>query len=491
MKVLYATSEVYPLVKTGGLGDVSYALPKSLSQKGLDIRMILPAYRQVLQKATHMRIVAWLEIPGVEQTWKIRLLESHLPDTDIPLYLVDIPELFDRPGNPYLTPEGTDWPDNGERFTIFSRVVTEVARNRTHLDWTPDVVHASDWQTGLVPAFLLEEPHPPKRIFTIHNLAYGGYFDRGLYDALQLPWHWWTPAGVEFYGSWSMMKAGIVYSDWVNTVSPTYANEITTAEFGYGFAELLRNNRQKLVGILNGIDTEVWNPATDEYLVKKYSVERGYIPGKAANKQFLCEEFHIPQTDAMLVGFVGRLVSQKGIDLVLDTLPMMLEYTQARFVFVGSGDKGYEAQLQNLAQEYPDRIGVYIGYSEHLAHMIEAASDVFIMPSRFEPCGLNQLYSLAYGTLPLVHHTGGLADTVTNASDENIANKTATGFVFYDMTPHALLSTLQHAEYLFGQKRIWQQMQRTAMRKPVCWDSAALAYINLYQSFPHYHPHQY
>ena len=484
LKVLYATSEAYPLVKTGGLGDVSYALPKALKEKGVDIRLVLPAYRQVLAQVGPVEFLTWLSLPISQGRRNVRILRGQMPGVKIPLYLVDIPELFDREGNPYLTPEGYDWPDNAERFTLFSRAVVEIAKNRVGEDWLAEVVHASDWQTGLVPAFLSEEPHPPKRIFTIHNMAYGGYFDRATFDALHLPWHWWTPEGVEFYGSWSMMKAGIVYADWVNTVSPTYAKEITTEEFGYGFAPLLKANGYKLRGILNGIDTEVWNPATDPYLVKNYSVKKGYIKSKKENKTALLNRFALDKSEAMLVGFVGRLVAQKGIDLVIETLPKMLKETSASFIFVGTGDVYFEKALEDLARRYPNRLGIFIGYSEALAHLVEAGSDVFLMPSRFEPCGLNQMYSLHYGTLPLVHHTGGLADTVVNATEENIQNKRAQGFVFYEMTPHALLSTLHHALYLFDKKKTWQQMQKTAMETPVDWHKPAEAYLQLYLTEP-------
>ncbi|MFN3785616.1 MAG: glycogen synthase, partial [Thiothrix sp.] len=283
MNVLFVVSEAYPLIKTGGLGDVAYSLPVALHKAEVDVRLLLPGYREVLRKLGSVQILGWLELQGMNRTHTVRLLHSEHPDYPFPLWIMDCPTLFDRPGNPYLQPNGYDWADNAERYTVFARAAAELAQNTLHLNWIPDVVHAHDWQTGLVPAFLDTLPNPPQRIFTIHNLAYGGNFSYADFVALQLPSYWWSAEGAEFYGGFSMLKAGIVYADVVTTVSPTYAKEICTPAFGYGLDGLLQSRRYKLHGILNGIDTLVWNPATDPYLVAFYSAQQ-IEPGKSLNK---------------------------------------------------------------------------------------------------------------------------------------------------------------------------------------------------------------
>ena len=486
MKILFATSEAHPLIKTGGLADVSGSLPGALAQLGHDVRLVLPAYQQVLVRYPHWRVLTSFAVGGAGRMRNVRVLELQVPGLEQEVWLLDIPGLFDRPGNPYLAPDGKDWWDNGERFAVFSRAVAELAMDRAGLDWRADVVHANDWQTGLVPAFLREERQPPRTLFTIHNMAYAGYFPKSLFDSLWLPWHWWSMQGVEFHGLLSMLKAGIQYADAVTTVSPSYAREICSEEFAYGFAGIMRTTRDqgRLHGILNGIDTAVWNPATDTYLHENYALGSGHVAGKKRNKLALLQRLGAKDPEQAgklpLLGFIGRLVSQKGIDLLLQVVPPLLEQGRVCLVCVGSGDAHYEQELRRLATEYPGQAFVHIGYSEELAHQIEAASDIFLMPSRFEPCGLNQLYSLAYGTLPLVHHTGGLADTVINASEENLAQKTATGFVFYDPEAHAMHSALEHALYLYSRPRLWQQMQRAAMEQSFSWEQSARAYADLY-----------
>lgn len=486
MNILFATSEAHPLIKTGGLADVSGSLPRAMAGLGHDVRLVLPAYQSVLEKYPQATFVSSFRVGGAGRELEVRVLELELDEVAVPVWLLDIPELFARPGNPYLAPDGSDWWDNGERFAVFSRAVAEIAMNRAGLQWQAAALHANDWQTGLVAAFLREEARRPRTVFTIHNMAYAGYFPKSLFDSMWLPWQWWTPEGVEFYGQLSMLKAGIMYADWVTTVSPSYAAEICTSEFAYGFAGIMQRKQAegRLRGILNGIDEHNWNPATDQLIPFNYSVERGRVSQKKRNKQALFEHFGIAageeQLKQPLIGFVGRLVAQKGIDLILQVMPQLLASHEARLVLVGTGDSHYEQELQLLASAHPGRVLLYLGYDEKLAHLIEAGADMFIMPSRFEPCGLSQLYSLAYGTLPIVHHTGGLADTVVNASAENIKQKTATGFVFYQPHASALHAALEHALHLFDKPRTWQQIQRTAMSQVFDWRSSAEKYIELF-----------
>jgi len=340
------------------------------------------------------------------------------------------------------------------------------------------------------------EQAAPKTVFTIHNMAYPGNFPKSLFEQLHLPWSLWNEQGVEFWGHFSMLKAGLIKADWVTTVSPTYASQICQPELAYGFEGVLQDRaaQGRLVGILNGIDDRVWNPEVDNLIVHNYSAKKGRMAGKLANKQALLSDLCLYRgesskksekrlsscVESPLIGFVGRLVEQKGIDLVLNVMPEIMEQTQANFVLVGTGDKAYEAKITQMAKQYPGRVWVFIGYSESLAHRVEAGADLFLMPSRFEPCGLNQMYSLAYGTPPIVHHTGGLADTVVNATEINLKNGTATGFVFYDPSHHALKSTMLHALHLFNKKRTWQKIQKTGMEQSFDWSASAKQYVSLY-----------
>ncbi|MDX1796120.1 MAG: glycogen synthase GlgA [Hydrogenovibrio sp.] len=485
MKILFATSEAHPLIKTGGLADVSGSLPNAYHKLKHKVRLVIPAYGDIWEKVHDVKQVTDFQVGGCGRDVHVRIHKAKAKGLDVPIWLVDVPDLFKRPGNPYLSPDGTDWWDNGERFAVFSKAVVELAMDRVGLKWQADVVHANDWQTGLVPALLTLEAARPKTLFTIHNMAYAGLFPKSLFEALWLPWSWWTPEGIEFYGNMSMLKAGILMADWVTTVSPTYAREICFPEYAYGLEGVLqqRHDEGRLVGILNGVDKHIWNPKLDDYIERHYSLEKGRVSGKQVNKKALLDFWDLPsevkESGDPVIGLVGRLVPQKGIDLVLEVVDEVLAKTNARFVFVGTGDPHYEHQLSQLAHHYPQRVMVYIGYSEALAHKVEAGADIFLMPSRFEPCGLNQMYSLIYGTLPVVHHTGGLADTVVNATEENIKAGTATGFVFYDPSREALLSTLMHALYLYGKPRTWQKIQKTGMGVDFGWEKSAKQYLTL------------
>jgi starch synthase len=483
MKVLFVASEAYPLVKTGGLGDVLYSLPHALKARGASVRLLLPGYRALLRQLDQVRILGWLDVRGAEGLASARILETRHPDFAFPLWIVDCPPLFDRPGNPYVSASGQDWADNAERFAVFARVAALLAQDTLELGWLPTVVHAHDWQTGLVAAFLADQPVRPKTVFTIHNLAYGGYFPHSDFVRLQLPSQWWSPEGAEFHGGFSMLKAGIVYADAVTTVSPTYAREICTPEFGYGLDGLLQSRQHKLHGILNGIDTAIWDPATDPHLAAHYSLNR-IQPGKRRNKQALLQRF-LGEVDeatmeAPLIGLVGRLVEQKGVDWILAVLPALLEETDVRIVALGSGQAVYEQKLARLARQHPERVMVEIGYDEPLAHLIEAGADLFLMPSRFEPCGLNQMYSLRYGTPPVVYRTGGLADTVIDTNEATLADASANGFVFDTPDVAAFLDAIRRALVLMRQPAVWRRLQQNGMRRSFDWAESAGHYLSVY-----------
>lgn len=485
MKVLFATSEAWPLVKTGGLGDVSYSLPHALLKEDVDVRLVLPAYRALLTQLESFSILGWLSftLAGKERT--VRILQARHPQFNFPLWLVDCQDLFDREGNPYTHADGYDWPDNAERFTLFSKAVALLGIDALGINWKPDVVHANDWQTGMVATFLDQEPDRPRRVFTIHNMAYAGHFSHDEYNRLQLPAQFWSAEGVEFYGNFSMLKAGLIYADAITTVSPTYAEEICTPAFGYGMEGVLASRRYKLSGVLNGIDTEVWNPAKDAFIPYHFTAERRN-PGKRNNKKALLKSYGVEVNDAdleaPLIGMVSRLVEQKGVDMVVDAIPHLLATTDANFVFIGSGHAYFETRLRQLSADYPDRVFVTIGYDESKSHLLEAGSDMFLMPSRFEPCGLNQMYSLQYGTIPIVHRTGGLADTVIGVEPSGgTINDDANGFVFHTADTLSLTSTIEQALALFNDKKMWHQLQRNAMRQNFSWEKSAKAYLEIYQ----------
>ncbi|MFW5451093.1 MAG: glycogen synthase GlgA [Methylophagaceae bacterium] len=479
-KILFASSEVHPLVKTGGLADVSASLPIALRKNGQDVRIIMPAYRQCLEALTEIQTVATIKLEGFHLP--VEILQSTLPDSDVPLWLVHSPEHFDREGGPYGKAGEGDWPDNAARFALFSRAIAALATNQAGLDWQPDLLHCNDWQTGLAPALIYDVPHRPATIFTIHNLAYQGLYSRDVFEMLDLPKPFWHSDSLEFYDLLSFMKGGLIYADHVTTVSPTYAQEICTYEFGYGLEGLLSERAVdgELTGILNGIDNDEWNPETDSHLAKGYSIET--LRNKLENKADIQSYFSLPEKeDVLVMGLVSRLVSQKGVDLTLDAVESLLEAgANIQLVCLGSGEPAYEQDLRVLRSRFPDKVGVQIGYDESLAHKIEAGADIFLMPSRFEPCGLNQLYSLRYGTLPVVRDTGGLADSVVDSTEETRKDETATGFKFVDSTAEALEECLLQAIDLFQHPRIWRKMAITAMEQNNSWGKSAKAYEKLY-----------
>ena len=476
LKILFVTSEAHPLIKTGGLGDVSGSLPPALKAQRHDVRVILPAYRAAMRKASNLGFAAF-DIEGAPAT--VRLLQGKIPGKSIKFWLVDSPNHFDRPGGPYVDPDGHDWSDNAERYATFARTVTAVARNKAGLNWQPDIVHCNDWQSGLVPALLAQYPKRPATVFTIHNLAYHGHFDQGMFTRLRLPDTLWGMDGLEFHGGLSFIKGGLVYADMINTVSPTYAEEIRTPEFGWGLEGLLSHRANRLRGILNGVDYKLWSPAGDPYIPQQYDDRN--LQHKLASKRALQQEFNLPPNpDIPLLGLVGRLVAQKGIDLVLDIIERVAQHN-AQLVLVGTGDKRFEQAILDAAKHKPGHIGAWIGFSERLAHLIEAGADMFLMPSRFEPCGLNQIYSLRYGTVPIVRRTGGLADTVVDATADAINAGLATGFTFGDAKAEALAGAVDRAIELYRKRpKVWKKVVLTGMKQDFSWKRSAKHYLELY-----------
>ncbi|MBP6188543.1 MAG: glycogen synthase GlgA [Azonexus sp.] len=475
LSILFATAEMAPWVKTGGLGDVAAALPAALRKAGHDIRVLLPAYPALKTAFPETELVASLPAlaPGLPAC---RLLSAKA--SGLPLLLLDCPELFDRAGNPYLDASGQDWPDNAIRFGLLSRVAARLGQSDSPLDWAVDVVHANDWQAALAPAFLHYQGGAAS-VVTVHNIAFQGCFGREMLAALGLPDEAWRFDGVEYHGQLSFLKSGLQLCSQISTVSPTYAREIQDEHFGYGLAPLLRHRSAALRGILNGVDTGIWNPATDPALPFAYAANR--LAAKRANKTALQTEMGLDVTaDRPLFGVISRLTHQKGLDLLL-TIADGLPDLPAQLVVLGSGDKAMEAGFAELAARFPRQIAVKLGFDEALAHRIEAGSDCFVMPSRFEPCGLNQMYSLRYGTPPIVRATGGLADTVVDVCEDTLADKSANGFVLDGDTPHALWVAMERVCRTWQDKKLWQRVQQNGMRRDFSWTHAANEYVALYR----------
>jgi starch synthase len=473
-KILFVTSEAHPLIKTGGLADVSGSLPKALAELSQDVRLVMPNY-QALKLHGDVRFLCSVRVDNRD----VNILETRMPDSDVIVWLVDYPEFFSFPGNPYHDEHGNDWPNNAERFALFCRIAAEIAMDRAQQNWKADIVHCNDWQSGLVPALLSLEHDRPATVFTIHNMAYQGLFPASSTVTLNIPGQLWQPYGLEFHNMLSFIKGGLVYADRITTVSPTYAREIQTPALGYGLEGLLTYRKDVLSGIINGIDTELWNPATDPYIERCYKAES--LRDKQLNKTALQKKLSLPADKKIpVIGLISRLVEQKGIDLLIDCLSEMAAMPM-QFVLLGSGDKTFEQKLLDFAQLYPEKIAITIGYDESLAHLIEAGADIFLMPSRFEPCGLNQMYSQRYGTVPIVRKTGGLADSVVDALSETISNDTATGIVFNDANPGSLMEAVKRALILYSMPEIWKKLQLNAMKKDFSWQHSAEQYLELYQ----------
>ena len=478
LRILMASSEAHPLIKTGGLADIAASLPATLVELGHDARLIIPAYPKAVKQVREPKPLCEVRVQGSHE--QVRILAGRLPDSLLQVYLVEAPDHFCREGSPYMDLSGRDWGDNAERFMLFNRVLARIAMGLPPLAWSPQVLHCNDWQTGLAPALLQDTPQRPATVFTVHNLAYQGLFDRATFDRLGLAPGLWAVNGLEFHQRMSFIKGGLVFSDLVNTVSPTYADEVRTPRYGCGLDGLLRQLGGRFRGILNGIDYRAWDPEHDPLIAQNYGAATFHL--KVEDKLSLQREMGLPRNEhALLFGYIGRLVEQKGVDLILDILPHLLEHRDVQVVLQTTGDLRMERVLQDLAAANPDQVAVRATYDEPRAHRIEAGCDAFLMPSRFEPCGLNQMYSLRYGTLPLVRRTGGLADTVVHASPERLADGSATGFLFDEPTAEGLWAAVEQAIHLYRQRPDqWRAMALTGMAQDFSWEHSAAEYERLY-----------
>ncbi|WP_414636900.1 glycogen synthase GlgA [Aquabacterium sp.] len=468
-RVLHVAAEIYPLVKTGGLADVVAALPPALAEAGADVRLLLPGLPPILDAVQSARPV--IDIGACFGALRVRLLLGRMPGTHLPVYVIDAPHLYRRDGGPYQARDGGEWPDNQRRFALLGWVAAHLAAADADVTWAPDVVHAHDWHAALACAYIADHlPTPAASVFTVHNLAFQGLFPHHDWTLLGLPSRFMAPSGLEFHGQLSFMKAGLKFADRVTTVSPSYAREIATHEFGCGLDGVIRGRAGEVAGILNGIDEAVWNPANDAALAARYDAER--LDGKQACRQALQASLGLDLDDqSLLLTVVSRLTSQKGLDLVLAALPALVK-DGVQLALQGTGEPALEAAFRMAEQMNPGRVRVHIGYDETRAHQLVAGADVIAVPSRFEPCGLTQMYGLRYGSLPLVRRVGGLGDTVRDG---------ATGFVFDAATPDALVACVRRALALRTDPAAWQATMRRAMAQDLSWAGPAHEYLALYQ----------
>lgn len=478
MKVLQVAAEVFPLVKTGGLADVVGALPQALAAAGADVRLMLPGLPAILAGVGETRVVC--ELGPMFGAGRVRLLRGVLAPS-LPVYVVDAPYLYDRPGNPYLAADGMEWADNLQRFALLGWAAAHVAAGELDPDWCPDVLHAHDWHAAMACAYVAARPvRSAATVFTVHNLAFHGLFAPTDFFLLGLPSRFMAPSALEFHGQFSFIKAGLKFASRITTVSPNYAQEIRTPELGSGLDGVVRARGDDVSGILNGVDPEVWDPATDRELVAPYAAAN--LAGKAQCKAALQKALGLTvDAAAPLFAVVSRLTSQKGLDLVLEALPDLLDLG-AQFAVQGSGDAVLEHAFRQAMVKHPGRVAVRLGYDEGFAHQMIAGADAMLVPSRFEPCGLTQLYALRYGTVPIVRRVGGLADTVADASDDNLRHDSATGFVFGPATADALGRAMQRAVLVFRQPVLWRQLMQRGMAQNFSWEPVARAYLALYQS---------
>ena len=471
MKVLSVASEVYPLIKTGGLADVAGALPAALKPAGADMRTLLPGYPAVMRALSHGETVhSYAELFG----GPARLVAGVAKGLDV--IALDAPHLFDRAGNPYLSPDGVDWQDNAQRYAALSRAAADIGHGEL-ADYQPDILHLHDWQAALTAVYGRFEGGP-KTVMTVHNIAFPGLFPASLFGALGLPPAAFAMDGVEYYGSISYLKGGLVCADAITTVSPSYANEICTPEFGMGFDGLLRTRRAVLSGIVNGIDAEVWNPAVDAALPAPYT--SATLDQRRVNKRAVEKSFKLDEDDGLLYCVVSRLTWQKGMDVLIAGLETVVA-SGARLALVGTGEAAIEQAVQAAAARHPGRVSAVIGYDERLSHLLQGGADAIVIPSRFEPCGLTQLYGLRYGCVPIVARTGGLADTVIDANDAALAAGVATGFQFDTVDAPSLEAAFARAQALYAEPAAWAKMQRAGMAGDHSWGRSAAAYASLYQ----------
>ncbi len=471
--VLAVASEIFPLIKTGGLADVAGALPGALAELDVRVRTLVPGYPAVLAALREpARLHAWPDLFG----GAARLLAASVQGLD--LLVLDAPHLFARPGNPYVGADGRDWPDNALRFAALSRAGAEIGCGAV-AGYQPDIVHAHDWQAGLTHAFLHYSPTRPRSVMTVHNLAFQGQFPAQSFPALGLPAAAFAVEGIEYHGGISYLKAGLHYADRITTVSPTYAAEIRTPDAGMGLDGLLRTRAGDLHGILNGIDTEAWNPATDPLIAANF--DSRHIAQRRANKADLQARFGLsPDPAAPLFAVVSRLTWQKGLDLLLEAEPTLLA-ANGQLALLGTGEAAIEAGFRAAAARHPGRIGCVIGYDEALAHRLQAGADALLVPSRFEPCGLTQLCALRYATVPVVARVGGLADTVIDASPMALNAGVATGVQFAPVTAEMLRAAIQRVAALYHEPATWRRLQRNAMATDVSWHHPARQYAALFR----------
>jgi starch synthase len=477
MKILLASSEVHPFSKTGGLADMVGALGKALAHAGHEVRVVTPLYRGIREKFPQIQREDWqFDLPLGARRVQAELYSLEVAKGLI-VYFIHQPDFYFRAGL-YLEADAS-YADNDQRFIFFSKCIAHLAR---YLPWRPDIVHVNDWQTGLVPALMLQQQraegwgNPPPVCLSIHNLAYQGVFPAGAFALTNLPPEFFSVDGAEFYGGLNCLKAGIAFADVITTVSPRYAREITTEEYGCGLDDRLRRRQDRLFGILNGIDSDEWNPADDDFLVRPYSAAR--LAGKAANKLALQKELELPLSPKVpLFGTITRLADQKGVDIQLGALQEMLS-TRMQFVLLGSGSPAYERGYHELARRFPDQAAVRLGYDEGLAHRIEAGCDFYLMPSRFEPSGLNQMYSLRYGTIPIVRATGGLDDSVTDYTEDAAW---ANGIKFREFSTRALAKAIRKALAVYEQPALLRRFRQTAMKADFSWKQTIGEYVKIYQ----------
>ena len=480
-----AASEAIPYAKTGGLADVTGALPQELAKLGHDVILLLPRYRSLDDSGRTLRTIARLPIQTPHGINEATIEEDVIQVSDhrsVRVWALRQDAFFDRAG--LYQDRGKDYPDNLERFVWFSRAIIDVMifLNREK-GWKTDLLHLHDWQTALCAVYLktTDRDRPAiqqvNTVLTLHNVGYQGMFPGHQFAATGLPASLFTAEGLEFYGSMNLLKGGIIYADYLTTVSPTYAKEILTPAFGFGLEGVLQTRRKRLEGIINGIDTERWNPESDPFLPASYSVNDR--AGKQVCKQALQREFALPQKKIPILAMIARLTSQKGSDLLEAVIPQLMEL-DLQLVILGTGDQDHEANLRRLHAHYPERIGLHIGFDEGLAHRIEGGADIFLMPSRYEPCGLSQLYSLRYGTVPVVTKTGGLADTVVPFNAKTTKSAKATGFHIETPTREALLKAVHAAVNTFAQHTLWEQLVQAGMNADVSWAQSAKAYDKLF-----------
>ena len=471
LRVLSVASEVYPLIKTGGLADVAGALPDALAEHGVAVRTLLPAYPVVRSHVPEPVILSELTLLGQS----VRLLGGSASGLDV--ILADAPALFDRPGGPYAGDAG-DYPDNWLRFAVLCRAALAITHGAIQ-GYRPDIVHAHDWQGALAPTYLRYAGRPVPSVLTIHNIAFQGQFGADIFGGLDLPPEAMAVDGIEYYGDVGTLKGGLQAADAITTVSPTYAREILDPQFGMGLEGVISARRGALHGIVNGIDTVAWDPTDDTALVKGYSSRA--LKGRCANKAAVEEAFGLAPGEGPILTVVSRLTWQKGMDVLAEAVDGLVA-RGARLALLGTGDPGLEAAFRDAADRYAGRVGAIIGYDERLAHLVQGGADAILIPSRFEPCGLTQLYGLRYGCVPVVARTGGLADTVIDANAVALKASVATGVVFGAVTVPAVLGAVDRVCAIYADPKSWQSVQRAGMRADVSWSASALAYARVYRS---------